>query len=361
MQLAQQLQEMMWRMKVHSSISGRMNPGRFTKGFENSGMIYEIAIGAVQFSKLMNGHEHFKFSDLGEGREEHSIALIGDGMVYLPISKTFKKAHEGRVYDFEVEKDLSYVANRVNIYDSNGDAFPAVELAKSYLTLIAKGFYKEHNSFDPANAIGIIAHAQWFPEEEFVEIVALVDKILFPQEANEIRDAFGSNKRAGVSIGCIAGSAECSICGSIAHNLHEVCAHMDRSNPSCIKGKSLPNGRLAYDICRDLLFYETSKVNYPADYKALPRYVRGAEIRPKEEPEVETKDVGIISTPDEAMQQKLVNRAINQAIKSRVNKMVKAEVDRVLGPYLKDLQIQVKPEIKEKVEEKREEVVQTEL
>lgn len=242
----------------------------------------------------------------------------------------------------------------------NGDAFPANELANSHQSLIAKGFYDEHNSFDPLNAMGIIAHAQWLPEEQYVECVALIDKLLFPDKAEMVRHAFRTSKKAGVSIGCIAGSAECSICGNIAKRRNEICAHMDRSSGSCVKGRSLPDSRIAYDICRDLRFYELSFTKAPADHDALPHFVQGAEIPTEKEPIPEGSEMGVglvdVKMPDEVMLNKLVDRAVNQAIKSRVNKLVKAEVDRVLGPYMRDMQVQVKPDIKEKVEEKKEEV-----
>lgn len=252
----------------------------------------------------------------------------------------------------------------------NGDAFPGKELETSHQSLIAKGFYDEHNSFDPLNAMGIIAHAQWMPEEQFVECVALIDKVLFPDKADMVRHAFRTSKKAGVSIGCIAGSAECSICGNIAKRKNEICAHMDRESGHCVKGRSLPDSRIAFDICRDLRFYELSFTKAPADHDALPHYVQGAEIKAADDKGVskigdvtetgEKAELGAglvdVKVPDEVMLNKLVDRAVNQAVKSRVNKLVKAEVDRVLGPYLRDMQVQVKPEIKEKVEDKKEEV-----
>jgi hypothetical protein len=252
----------------------------------------------------------------------------------------------------------------------NGDAFPEDELERSHSSLIAKGFYDEHNSFDPINAMGIIAHAQWLPEEQYVVCVALIDKLLFPEKADMVRHAFRTSKKAGVSIGCIAGSAECSICGNIAKKRNEICAHMDRSSGHCVKGRSLPDSRIAYDICRDLRFYELSFTKAPADHDALPHFVHGADIRaadieptpaPKaenileEKPEPANKDIEL-KMPDDPMLNKYVDRAVNQAIKSRVNKLVKAEVDRVLGPYLREMQVNVKPDIKEKVEDKKEEV-----
>lgn len=252
----------------------------------------------------------------------------------------------------------------------NGDAFPATELKVSHPSLIAKGFYEEHNSWDPINAMGIIAHSQWFDDQQFVECVALIDKQLFPHKADMVRHSFNNSKRAGVSIGCIAASAECSVCGNIAKKKTEICAHMDRESGNCVKGRALPDSRLAFDICRGLAFYELSFTKAPADRDALPHFVLGSIPKlgmaaplpgtnaPSQTEPGPTVGRGVtdVKVPNEDMLNKMVDRAVNQAIKSRVNKLVKSEVDRVLGPYFKDMQVQVKPEIKDKVEDKREEV-----
>jgi hypothetical protein len=63
-----------------------------------------------------------------------------------------------------------------------------------------------------------------------------------------------------------------------------------------------------------------------------------------------------VKMPNDDMLNKMVDRSVNQAIKSRVSKLVKSEVDRVLGPYFKNMQVDIKPEIKDKVEDKKEEV-----
>ena len=106
--------------------------------------------------------------------------------------------------------------------NSNGDGFPASELIRSFATLIGKGFYEEHNSFNPQNAIGVNVHAEWVADQMFVESVAAIDKIRFPRKADMWRDLL-SSRRAGVSIGCIAGEAQCSVCGNIARKAHQLC------------------------------------------------------------------------------------------------------------------------------------------
>lgn len=256
----------------------------------------------------------------------------------------------------------------------NGDGFPSVELERSYSTLIAKGFYVEHRSFDPENAIGINAHAQWMPEDQFVVTVSLIDKEQFPWEAEEIRRTL-ANKKAGVSIGCIAGSAECSVCGNVAKKKNEICAHMLRGHHMCVKGKKISAGQVAYDICRDLTFYELSYTKLPADRDALSQYVFGADMRfakdedknKAEEKTEDTSEVGEdkslldtpsldIDIPDPAKLDRMIDTAVKKAFTSRINKLIKTKIEQELAPYLKEIQVKLKPGIEEKVDEKKETV-----
>ena len=266
--------------------------------------------------------------------------------------------------------------------NKNGDGFPANELVKSHKGLIAKGFYKEHQSFDPSNAVGIIASSEWlmpWDDGNYVVCVVLIDKELFPHDAEEIRRTL-KNQRAGVSIGCIAGTAECSVCGNIAHNRNEICGHMLRGSSMCVKGKIGSHGILAYDVCRDLAFYELSYTKAPADRDALSNYVLGFDInsitaakdeapkaaeekadvapaideKPKEREALVTPVS--VNVPDDETLNKLVDSSVNKAFKSRLNKLIKTKVDQVLGPVLKQLQINLKPDIEDMVGEKKEDV-----
>ncbi len=241
--------------------------------------------------------------------------------------------------------------------NSNGDGFPNDELINSYLTFIAKGFYVEHASNDPRNAIGILAHAQWIEDEQYVLAVALVDKMRFPREANMIRASLESGK-AGVSMGCIAGAAECSICHNIAKKKHQLCAHMNRENPNCIKGRKASNGSLAYDICRDVTFYELSFTKAPADREALSLMVQGADNNDEAAAEPgQPVAVPTIAMPDQKMLEQWIEKAVREAFMSRYKKMVKDEVYRQLEKEIKEKQLELKPAVTEMVETKREQLI----
>jgi hypothetical protein len=237
----------------------------------------------------------------------------------------------------------------------NHDGFPAEELAKSYLSMVGKGFYIEHASFDPRNAIGILAHAQWYPEEQYVVAVALVDKMRFPQEAEMIRRGLQNGK--GVSIGCIAGTAECSICHKIAKKKQDLCAHLTRGNPFYAKGKIIQAGHKTHSICRDLTFYELSYVRNPADRDALSIMVSGAEeATAPVAPPVDEKKMLSITMPNDQQIEVMVNDAVKDAFKLRVKKLIKDEVYRQFEEKLRKLQVSIKPDIRDKVEEKKDEV-----
>jgi hypothetical protein len=248
----------------------------------------------------------------------------------------------------------------------NGDGFPSQELQSAFQTLIAKGFYIEHQSFDPRNAIGIIAHAEWVPAEEYVLTAALIDKIRFPRQAQTIKERL-ANKRAGVSIGCIAGEAECSICGNVAKKKFQLCAHMNREHPQYVKGRKQTNGGTPYDICRNLLFYELSYTAAPADRDALSFAISGSTTRFAEEEKGEQaapaegeKPAAApalpipIGMPDVSVIEKWVNRAVSDAFTTRYKKLVKDEVYRQLEDFIKKQQLQIRPVVKDIVEEKKE-------
>jgi len=267
----------------------------------------------------------------------------------------------------------------------NGDGFPKDQLIQSHRTLWTKGFYVEHQSFNPDNAVGIIAHAEWIPEEEYVLAVALVDKVRDERLANHMRDMLKA-KRAGVSIGCIAGEAECSICGNVARKRHQLCAHMNKGNPNYVKGRRVPIGRtisagmqrfawekddghrLAYDKCRKLYFYELSYTKAPADKDALSYVIRGSahipvptftpagHVRLSAKGDEGAEIVVDVPAPDDVTMDKWVERAMHDAFNTRYKKLVKDEVYRKMEELIKKGLIKIRPHIQEVVEEKKEQV-----
>lgn len=255
--------------------------------------------------------------------------------------------------------------------NSNGDGFPADELIKSFATLIGKGFYEEHNSFNPGNAIGVNVHAEWVADQMFVESVAAIDKIRFPRKADMWRDLLAS-KRAGVSIGCIAGEAQCSVCGNIARKAHQLCGHMNRLHPHYVKGRMIRKAgsqgeHIAHDICRMIYFYEQSGTKLPADHDAFSKVIMGSTHRLAADapvPEVEVEDpkpskgaVSISSPiPTDEVVKSWTEKATHDALITRFKKLVKDEVYKALEPEIRDLQSDLRPVVQEIVKEKKQQL-----
>jgi hypothetical protein len=253
--------------------------------------------------------------------------------------------------------------------NNNGDAWTARELEHSHQTFLGKGFYSEHNSYDPANALGILAHAEWLPFEQYVLVVGLIDKIRHARKADQMREQF-RNGQAGVSMGCIAGRAICSKCGNVARQVTQLCAHMNRHHPNYMKGKRQGQQMLAYDLCEDVTFYELSHTRMPADIKALPFVVMGADIKdekvvhdepkaegePKGEPKPTTEQAEIAEnlTPDQPTLDKWTEKAFNEAVKIRMRKVIKDEVYKELEPIVRKMQTDIRPVVQEIVETKKE-------
>jgi hypothetical protein len=234
---------------------------------------------------------------------------------------------------------------------------------------LGKGFYSEHNSYDPANALGILAHAEWLPFEQYVLVVALVDKIRHARKADQMREQFKSGQ-AGVSMGCIAGKAICSVCGNVARQVTQLCAHMNRHHPNYMKGKRQGQSIIAYDLCEEVTFYELSHTRLPADRQALPFVVMGAdlkddkpetkaEVQPGEKPATESKptseqeELAQNLMPDQPTIQKWVDRAFSEAVKIRVRKIIKDEVYKELEPVVRKVQTDVRPTVEETIETKK--------
>jgi len=153
--------------------------------------------------------------------------------------------------------------------NGNADAFPWEELKKSCDTFIGKGFYIEHNESDPSLAVGIVLDSVAYPEEQYIECLCCVSKNDFPDISSQIE---GHGIKS-VSMSCIAGEAECSVCNNTATNEYELCKHMRRwadlehnvMNPYFCKGSLGIDGKAIHELNRNLMFTGLSGVKVPAD------------------------------------------------------------------------------------------------
>jgi hypothetical protein len=146
-----------------------------------------------------------------------------------------------------------------NVPNGNGDLFSREELKSSYKSFIGVGLYKDHNSESVDQSIGQVVWAEYIDDGDYVECIARVDKKLDPEMSRRIE----TGQAGTVSMGCMVGEAECSMCHNVAHNTHELCEHMRPG--SGVKGKKTESGSVAHEINRMLQFTELSLVTVPAD------------------------------------------------------------------------------------------------
>ena len=141
-------------------------------------------------------------------------------------------------------------------FNQNGDGFETSELEKSYRTFIRRGVFLNHQSDDPAGAIGIIIDAVWHPKAGYVECLMAIDR------KEDVAQKIASGIAQTWSMGVLVSECECSEC-------HKKCT--DEANYcNCLSnylGRDY-NGKKVGAINRGLNFYELSNVTIPADPKA---------------------------------------------------------------------------------------------
>ncbi len=395
--LAQDLQQLCWRLGVHASVSGRPNPGNFA----GAGMIYELAIGSSQAAKLFGDTYAFRFRDYRpHGKIFNRVDINAEGYVYAPVAHVEQKSYEGPVYDFEVEEDLSYIANRLVVFDCNGDRFPHAEIIPSYSTFAAKGIYFNHDSLIPEKAFGIILDAVYTPilfnddkyADKYVEILGAIDRKSIREKRPGLLEDIESGRVTSTSMGTLAARAKCSLCGNIATDFGNLCAHMHPQSPTYCKGRHV-NGSIVYEDNYGLNFLEDSIVYVPADptahmlevyasRKSSPELGRLAELfarysiaagRKLKETPIElvsnfTQTGGLIMNktaadktepkPEVSAYQEVAGD-VTENVADSAEKMVDNKVDRiaieelrkVLGPVLEQLDKVLRPEIKTRAEQ----------
>ena len=153
-----------------------------------------------------------------------------------------------------------YVAVRActaDVPNLNFDMLPSSELETAYETFKGSSVFLNHENDDPEKARGAIIDAKWHdedPDDKWVEILMEMDEDRCPKLCSLIR----SGEMDTVSMGCNVESTTCSICGNVAEYPFEFCQHVQQ------KGASF-GGKLAYEICNGIEFFEESWVYDPAD------------------------------------------------------------------------------------------------
>lgn len=178
--------------------------------------------------------------------------------------KTFvRDSGESATFEYDPENFVYFRCRAISadIPNGNGDLFPEDELRKAYKSFVGVGLYLDHDSGSVDKSIGKVLWAEWIPEGKYVECYCCVDKKLSPDMARRVE----MGETSTVSMGCMVGEAICGVdgCGNIAHNSFELCEHMIPGRG--IKGKKGSDGKVTYEINKQLQFTELSLVTVPAD------------------------------------------------------------------------------------------------
>lgn len=166
-------------------------------------------------------------------------------------------------FEYEPRNDghkYLYVSVRActsDVPNKNFDMLPHEEVESAYRTFVGACVYLNHDNQDPAKARGAVIDAAYHtedPDDKWVEILMEMDEERCPKLCSLIR----SGEIDTVSMGCSVESTTCSVCGNVAEYPFEYCEHVQQ------KGREF-QGRLAFEVCNGIEFFEESFVYDPAD------------------------------------------------------------------------------------------------
>lgn len=223
-------------------------------------------------------------------------------------------AKVAKEYDISANPaDYMYEAVRAltaNVPNENGDAFHKGELQRFdhrlgcavYQTFILKPHHVNHKTDNPKTARGVILDAHYNDDspalpscpacnartaekedrdptgihckkcgqvvkDEFVEILIAIDKKKDPAFADGVR----TGQLNATSMGCVCDSTTCNVCQHVAYSKAEFCKHIRSGKKKVFKTAS--GDKVAFEWCNNVTFTEQSRVDQPADPKALQREV----------------------------------------------------------------------------------------
>ena len=177
-------------------------------------------------------------------------------------------------YEPNTDGNYLYVAARActaDVPNLNYDMLPHDELKTAYQSFIGCPVFLNHDNQDTAKARGVIIDAKYHQDDDdkWIEILCEMDEDRCPKLCSLIRNGEIDT----MSMGCTVDTTTCSICGNVAEYPYEYCDHIQQ------KGREY-QGKLAYEICNGIDFFEESFVYDPADPTA---YVQGMDKNAKKQ------------------------------------------------------------------------------
>ena len=191
---------------------------------------------------------------------------------------SFNKAGHRAVFHYEPRPGFVYVRSRAisSRCNDNFDMFPAEEIEKSWRSFIGKPVFVNHHNADHRRARGVVIdaalHRDRNPDgspDTWTEVLMEIDGLRFPRLARAL--LAGQIDRT--SMGCDVKISVCSICRNQATTPLEYCHHIPGKKGQrvyVVLPDGRKEGRLVYEECRGLSFFENSVlVEPPADPTAF--------------------------------------------------------------------------------------------
>ena len=189
---------------------------------------------------MANGFKRYSTAQITSvyNRPSDIVRLAAEWAEYVKRGDVFCKTGAcpfipGEKFDYNLEQFLYYRARAItaDIANQNGDLFPHPELKIAYPTFNGKGVYFNHDSDKPEKAFGIILDSVYTPihfgNEEFpdkyVELLCAIDRKAINSLRPGLLGDIETGKVTSTSMGTIAQSAQCSVCGNLATNMEQLC------------------------------------------------------------------------------------------------------------------------------------------
>lgn len=174
-------------------------------------------------------------------------------------------------YTPNTDGNYLYVAARActaDVPNLNYDMLPHDELKTAYQSFVGCPVFLNHDNQDTAKARGVIIDAKYHQDDDdkWIEILCEMDEDRCPKLCSLIRNGEIDT----MSMGCTVDTTTCSICGNVAEYPYEYCDHIQQ------KGREY-QGKLAFEICNGIDFFEESWVYSPADPSARSVQVANSE------------------------------------------------------------------------------------
>lgn len=195
--------------------------------------------------------------------------ILSNAHIFDSLSGVYNISRDPKSYVYVVARAVS-----ADVPNSNGDLFPTSEILRFdehracpvYRTFVYGPFHENHDAQDRTRALGFILDSAWIDagREKWVDCLIAIDAT--KDSGRRAAHDFETGRSPDVSMGCLAGEVECSRCGSIAHSEPELCF--------CLRSQKMPFGNV-YEICRQVVYTELSKVADGADPKAELRQFLG--------------------------------------------------------------------------------------